>query len=103
MRGDAEVEAVIEPGDGTAAPAVVRRLIFVSHASPQDNIFATWLATQLAIAGYEVWCDTTKLLAGERFWSDITEELMPMLAGSSSSQRWKRTGRPARCVSCGWR
>jgi hypothetical protein len=33
-------------------------------AVPQDNGFATWLATQLAIAGYEVWCDVTELC----FW-----------------------------------
>jgi hypothetical protein len=52
-----------------------RRLIFLSHATPQDNVFATWLATQLAIAGYEVWCDVTKLLGGERFWNDITEAI----------------------------
>jgi TIR domain len=49
----------------------IRRLLFVSHATPQDSVFAKWLATQLAIAGYEVWCDVTKLLGGEKFWSDI--------------------------------
>lgn len=53
----------------------IRRLLFISHATPQDNVFAKWLATQLAIAGYEVWCDVTKLLGGEKFWSDITEAI----------------------------
>ncbi|MEY2757554.1 MAG: hypothetical protein RIR33_1332 [Pseudomonadota bacterium] len=48
-----------------------RRLIFVSHATPQDNAFASWLAMQLAIAGYETWRDVTKLLGGEQFWRDI--------------------------------
>ncbi|HEX8364567.1 MAG TPA: toll/interleukin-1 receptor domain-containing protein [Allosphingosinicella sp.] len=52
-----------------------RRLIFLSHATPQDNDFAKWLATQLAIAGYEVWCDLTELLGGERFWHDIEEAI----------------------------
>ena len=52
-----------------------RRVLFISHATPQDNAFATWLATQLAIAGYEVWCDVTKLLGGERFWKDIEEAI----------------------------
>ncbi len=52
-----------------------RRIIFLSHATPQNNVFATWLATQLAIAGYEVWCDVTKLLGGEQFWNDITEAI----------------------------
>ena len=57
----------------TAAP--LRRLLFISHATPQDNVFAEWLATQLVIAGYEVWCDVTELLGGEKFWDDITEAI----------------------------
>ena len=59
--------------DGSAKG--VRTLVFVSHAAPEDNVFAKWLATQLAIAGYEVWCDVTKLLGGEKFWDDITEAI----------------------------
>lgn len=55
--------------------AVQRRLIFLSHANPQDNDFARWLATQLAVAGYEVWCDLTELLGGEKFWGDIDEAI----------------------------
>jgi hypothetical protein len=50
-----------------------RTLLFLSHATPEDNGFASWLATQLANAGYEVWCDVTKLLGGEKFWDDITD------------------------------
>lgn len=52
-----------------------RRLLFLSHATPQDNDIAKWLATQLAIAGYEVWCDVRQLLGGEKFWNDITEAI----------------------------
>jgi hypothetical protein len=74
MRSDTfDPEAIAE----CARPAVpvrpARRLLFLSHASPQENAFASWLATQLAIAGYEVWCDVTKLLGGEQFWNDIGE------------------------------
>lgn len=52
-----------------------RRLLFLSHATPEDNDFARWLATQLAAAGYEVWCDVTKLLGAERFWNNIAEAI----------------------------
>ena len=61
-------------GEGHPLPSA-RRLVFLSHATPQDDTFAKWLATQLAIAGYEVWCDVTKLLGGEQFWSDIIEAI----------------------------
>lgn len=52
-----------------------RMTIFVSHASPGDNPFATWLAARLSMAGYDVWCDQQKLLGGEDFWSDIENVL----------------------------
>jgi hypothetical protein len=62
-------------GDAIGKPQAARRLLFLSHASPQDSVFAKWLATQLAIAGYVVWCDVTQLLGGELFWNDITEAI----------------------------
>jgi hypothetical protein len=46
-------------------------MIFISHANPEDNLFAQWLALRLAGDGYPVWCDLTKLLGGEDFWRDI--------------------------------
>jgi hypothetical protein len=46
-------------------------MVFLSHANPEDNDFARWLALQLANEGYPVWCDLTKLLGGEKFWEDI--------------------------------
>lgn len=52
-----------------------RCVLFLSHATPQDNVFARWLATQLANAGYAVWCDVTQLLGGETFWNDINEAI----------------------------
>lgn len=47
-----------------------RDMLFVSHANPEDNVFARWLALQLAADGYPVWCDLTKFLGGEDFWKD---------------------------------
>jgi len=73
MRGDGDM--VMEVSNSAEPAPTARRLIFISHAAPQDNTFATWLATQLAIAGYEVWCDTTKLLGGEQWWNDITDAI----------------------------
>ena len=48
-----------------------RNIIFISHASPEDNEFCRWLALQLSRRGYETWCDVTKLLGGENWWKDI--------------------------------
>jgi hypothetical protein len=50
-------------------------MLFLSHANPEDNEFALWLALQLAKEGYPVWCDLTKLLGGEDFWKDIEEAI----------------------------
>ena len=69
-----EIETVQAPVSAQTL-AASRRVIFISHATPQDNVFAGWLAAQLAIAGYEVWCDVTKLLGGEAWWSDIDEAI----------------------------
>lgn len=48
-----------------------RKLIFISHATPEDNYFVFWLGARLASAGYKVWSDVTKLIGGEVFWDDI--------------------------------
>ena len=48
-----------------------RNMLFISHANPQDNEVARWLALRLAAEGYPVWCDLTKLLGGEPFWQEI--------------------------------
>jgi hypothetical protein len=52
-----------------------RQMLFLSHATPEDNDFTRWLALQLANEGYPVWCDLTKLLGGEDFWKDIQEAI----------------------------
>ena len=48
-----------------------RDVVFVSHANPEDNVFARWLSLKLAGFGYRVWSDVTKLLGGEDFWQEI--------------------------------
>jgi hypothetical protein len=52
-----------------------RTMVFVSHATPEENEFARWLTLQLANEGYPVWCDVTKLLGGEKFWEDIQDAI----------------------------
>jgi hypothetical protein len=73
-RARKQIDQDVRSARALVAPAP-RRLLFVSHANPEDNALAKWLATQLAIAGYEVWCDVTELLGGERFWADIEEAI----------------------------
>jgi hypothetical protein len=53
----------------------LRRVVFISHANPQDNDFTVWLGTRLATAGYEVWSDLTRLIGGEETWQDIDETI----------------------------
>jgi len=50
-------------------------MIFISHATPEDNEVARWLALRLAAEGYPVWCDLTKLLGGEPFWAEIEKAI----------------------------
>ncbi len=52
-----------------------RDLVFISHANPQDNAFALWLASRLACAGFATWSDVTRLLGGEEFWDSIEEAI----------------------------
>lgn len=48
-----------------------RDAVFVSHANPEDNAFATWLTLRLTREGYRVWCDVVKLRGGDDFWKNI--------------------------------
>lgn len=48
-----------------------RDVVFVSHANPEDNAFATWLTLRLTREGYRVWCDVVKLMGGDDFWKDV--------------------------------
>ncbi len=55
--------------------ANVKRLVFISHANPEDNDFTLWLASRLACHGYTVWSDLTKLIGGEVFWDEIEDAI----------------------------
>lgn len=46
-------------------------LVFISHAAPENNDFATWLSTRLTALGYRVWVELRQLEAGDRFWPEI--------------------------------
>jgi hypothetical protein len=56
-------------------PRANRRVVFISHANPEDNAFTLWLCARLACAGYEVWSDVTNLMGGEEFWDTIEEAI----------------------------
>jgi hypothetical protein len=50
--------------------------IFISHATPEDNLITEWLYTQLTLAGYKCWCDLEGLYGGER---DFSEEIQKII------------------------
>ncbi|OGV56645.1 MAG: hypothetical protein A2X49_08680 [Lentisphaerae bacterium GWF2_52_8] len=49
----------------------MRKIIFISHATPEDNDFTVWLASRLILLGYNVWYDKALLLGGEKFWQAV--------------------------------
>ncbi len=53
----------------------MRNKIYISHANPEDNIFARWLALKLMAMGYEVWCDLIQLELGVDFWRTFENEI----------------------------
>jgi hypothetical protein len=56
----------------TQSGTPARRLVFISHANPEDNPAAAWFATQLTLLGYEVWCDLKNAHGGESdFWLKV--------------------------------
>ena len=50
-----------------------RNLIFISHATPEDNTFTIWLSARLKLMGYQIWSDVTQLFGGEKWWGDIEQ------------------------------
>jgi TIR domain len=52
-----------------------RTLIFVSHATPQENSMTLWLSSRLTLAGYSVWNDVERLDGGDPFWADIQQAI----------------------------
>lgn len=49
----------------------MRETLFISHATPEDNDFAIWLASRLEMLGYKTWIDKDGLIGGEKFWETI--------------------------------
>ena len=52
-----------------------RQLVFISHANPEDNEFASWLGMRLSTIGYDVWADIVQLVGGEPIWRNIGEAI----------------------------
>lgn len=48
-----------------------KKLIFISHAQPEDDYLAIWLASKLRLLGYNVWVDKDNLSKGDAFWHEI--------------------------------
>ena len=71
----------------------MKRSLFISHASPEDNDFTRWLALKLIGLGYEVWCDLLYLDKGTDFWRRIEQEIRDntfkflIVSSSNSNQR----------------
>jgi len=54
----------------------MRKSIFISHCTPEDNQFVLWLGTRLQLSSYNVWYDLECLVGGERdFLNPIDEEI----------------------------
>lgn len=51
----------------------VRDVVFISHATPNDNEFVRWLGTRLTGHGFNVWIDLFDLRGGTPFWGSIDD------------------------------
>jgi len=62
----------------------MRDTIFISHANPENNYFAAWLASKLRLLGYKVWVDVKDIKPGQYFNRDfekvIKEDAIRFLA-----------------------
>ena len=54
---------------------MTREAIFISHANPEDNVFARWLGAKLAAMGFEVWADVMRLKGGAD-WARLLEDAL---------------------------
>jgi hypothetical protein len=52
-----------------------RDVVFISHATPDDNEFVRWLGTRLTGYGYKVWADIFDLAGGTPFWGSIEDAI----------------------------
>ena len=53
------------------ANSELKHTIFISHSTPEDNLFSLWLASRLSVLGYSVWVDLKNLGGGEDSWGKI--------------------------------
>lgn len=53
----------------------VRDVVFISHATPEDNEFVKWVGARLIRLGYNVWADVFELKGGTPFWKNIEEAI----------------------------
>ncbi len=58
--------------ESTRPTGTSRPLVFISHATPDDNEFVLWLGTRLTALGYGVWADILKLRGGQD-WTEALE------------------------------
>jgi hypothetical protein len=56
-------------------PEIVRDIIFISKATPDDDEFVLWLAPRLEAAGYKVFADILTLEPGDRWRKELTKTL----------------------------
>jgi hypothetical protein len=85
------------PKDADSSSSVLplnRSVVFISHATPEDNDFTLWLAGKLGAAGYEVWSDLTHLQGGDGFWGNIEEVIRARAAKVLFVHSAKVTGKP---------
>lgn len=50
---------------------IARDCVFISHATPEDNRFVSWLGAKLSGLGYEVWADIFRLRGGADWSRDL--------------------------------
>jgi hypothetical protein len=55
--------------------SIPRQTLLITHANPEDNTVARWLAARLLTAGYKVWVDLRSLKGGQDFWDEIENQL----------------------------
>lgn len=75
----------------------MKEVVFISHATPNDNLFAIWLATKLELCGYKVWVDVNNLSPSVDFWNTIdntirNEAIKFVFVTSRTSIDFKRDG-----------
>jgi hypothetical protein len=52
-----------------------RDVVFISHATPNDNEFVRWLGTRLTGHGYKIWVAIFDLAGGTPFWVSIEDAI----------------------------